>query len=132
MGHMLGYGLNTSSKGISFEAVRITGLNVANGQLCTVAEDCKSGLIASVTHTGTGVYTFQLSTPFPPKVVEIGASMSCAAANSAILTARYQDGSYNATTGQFIINITSSAPAAIDGGATNELHVGMAFNRYTR
>jgi hypothetical protein len=132
MGHIFGYGMNTASKGITFDCVRVTGLNVANGSLCTIAEDAKAGLVSSVTHTGTGVYTFQLSQPFPPKVVGIQAELSCAAANSAILQARYQDGSYNATTGQFIINVTSSAPAAADGGASNELHVSMAFNRYTR
>lgn len=132
MAHAYNNGLHTSSKGFTVDAVRVTGLNVANGQLCTIAEDCKSGLVASVTHTGTGVYTFQLSIPYPPKYVQIAPSLSATAANSAILTARYQSGSYNATTGQFIINITNATPAAADGGASDELMVDMNFNRYTR
>lgn len=132
MGHAYNNGLHTTSKGITYDSVRVTGLTVANGQLCTIAEDAKSGLIASVTHTGTGVYTFQLSVPFPPKVVEIRPVLSAAAANSAILVARYQDASYNATTGQFIINVTNATPAAADPAATNELMVHMAFNRYSR
>lgn len=132
MGHAYNNGLHTSSKGLTIDAVRVTGLNVAVGQLCTIAEDCKSGLIASVTHTATGVYTFQLSVPFPPKYVDIRPSISAAAVNSAILTARYQSASYNATTGQFIINVTNATPAAADGAATDELMVEMHFNRYTR
>ena len=132
MGHSYNNGLHTSSKGITVDAVRVTALTVANGQLCTIAEDCKSGLVASVTHTGAGIYTFQLSAPYPPKVVNINPKLSAAAANSAILTARYQNASYNATTGQFIINVTNATPAAADPGASDELHVEMNFNRYTR
>src|SRR5689334_22952861 len=132
MGHAYNNGLHTTSKGITVDAIRVTGLNVANGQLCTIAEDCKSGLIASVTHTATGVYTFQLSVPYPPKVVGIKPDLSAASVTSAILTARYQNASYNATTGQFIINISNATPVAADGGAADELHVAMHFNRYTR
>lgn len=131
MGHQWAYGSNTSSKGITFDAVRITGLNVANGQLCTVAEDAKSGLIASVTHTAAGIYTFQLSIPYPPKVVNIQPSLSATAATSTALTARYQSNSYNATTGQFIIHFNVGG-VATDGAAADELHVDMAWNRYTR
>lgn len=132
MGHMLNNGFNTSSKGLTIEAVRVTGLNVANGQLCTIAEDCKAGFIGSVTHTALGIYTFQCTIPFPPKVVNIDPKLSAALTTSALLTARYQSGSYNPTTGQFVILVTNSAAAAADGGATDELHVDMKFNRYTR
>lgn len=132
MGHMENYGLNTSSKGLLVEGVRVTGLTVTVGQLCTVAEDCKSGLIASVTHTATGVYTFQLSTPFPPKVVNIQPNLSASGPTAAVLTSRYQNASYNATTGQFIVNISNATPVAADGGAADELHVDLKFNRYTR
>ena len=132
MGHMVGQGFGTSMKGAELEAVRITGMNVANGQLCTIAEDCKSGLVASVTHTSAGVYTFQLSIPFPPKVVTVNPKVSAALATSAYVHARYQSGSYNATTGQFVVLTSDATPAAVAGGATDELHVDIAFNRYTR
>lgn len=132
MAHAYNNGLHTSSKGLTVDALRVTGLNVANGQLCTIAEDCKSGLIASVTHTATGVYTFQMSLPYPPKLVVNNPTLSAASATAALLVARYQSVSYNATTGQFIINITNSSVAAADGGATDELHVSLNFNRYTR
>jgi len=131
MGHSYNNGLHTSSKGITVDGIRVTGLNVANGQLCTIAEDCKSGLISSVTHTAAGVYTFQLSLPFPPKIVTVRPQLSATAATSAPLVARYQTASYNATTGQFIINV-NNAGAAADGSGTDELHVDMKFNRYTR
>lgn len=132
MAHAYNNGLHTSSKGFTVDAVRVTGLNVANGQLCTIAEDCKSGLVASVTHTGTGVYTFQLSIPYPPKVVSIQPQLSTTGPTGALLNARYQSASYNATTGQFVVNVSNATPAAADGGATDELHVVMNFNRYTR
>jgi len=133
MGHSYNNGLHTSSKGMTEDAIRLTGLNVATptGTL-TIAEDCKSGLVQSVTHTATGTYVFQLTAPYPPKVVNIQAELSATAANSAILQARYSTGSYNATTGQFTIFVSNATPAAADGSATDELHVNMKFNRYTR
>ena|SRR5690349_5057084 len=131
MGHSYNNGLHTSSKAITYDAVRITGLNVANGQLCTIAEDCRAGLIASVTHTAAGVYTFQLTQPFPPKIVTCQPALSSALPTSAEVGARYRNASYNATTGQFIVQ-TSVGGVATDGGASDELHVNLALNRYTR
>lgn len=131
MGHSYNNGLHTSSKGFTVDALRVTGLNVANGQLCTIAEDCKSGLIATVTHTALGVYTFQLTQPYPPKRVAIQPSLSATAATSTVLSARYQTASYNATTGQFIVTL-SAAGVATDGSGTDELDVTIHFNRYTR
>ena len=131
MGHSYNNGLHTASKGITVDAVRVTGLNVTVGQLCTIAEDAKAGLIASVTHTATGIYTFQLSLPFPPKVVLIHPYLSAVAGTSALNVARYINASYNATTGQFIVH-TSVAGTLTDGGAADELHVALHFNRYTR
>ena len=132
MGHAYNNGLHTSSKGFTIDALRVTGLNVANGQLCTIAEDCKSGLVASVTHTNTGIYTFQLSLPYPAKIVVCKPTLSCSGPTQAFLFARYQQASYNSTTGQFIVNVSSTpaTPAAADGGAADELHVELHFNRY--
>jgi len=129
MGHSYNNGLHTTSKAITYDRIRVTGLNTTP---CTIAEDCKSGLISAVTKGSTGVYTFQLTLPYPPKVVEISAHISSAAATSTLLFARYQNASYNATTGQFIVNVCNATPTATDGGASDELHVSMAFNRYTR
>lgn len=131
MGHMHQHGMNTSSRGMFVDSVCVTGLNVANGQLCTIAEDGKSGFVASVTHTATGVYTFQLTVPYPPRRIIIQPSMSATAATSVNLSPRYQTNSYNATTGQFIINV-NNAGAAADGGATDELHVDFRLVHYNR
>jgi hypothetical protein len=133
--HAYSNGLHTSSKGITIEGVRVTGLNVAAGPtaLCTIAEDCKAGLVSSVTHTAAGTYVFQLSIPYPPKVVNITAHLTAAAVNSPIHTARYLENSYNPSTGQFTIYTTDATPAAVNPAtATVEMHVEMKFNRYTR
>lgn len=199
MGHSYNNGLHTASKGITVDALRVTGLatattiavgsngaalpqatiNVASttgfptsgtiyvttgagvqtvtytgvtattftgcsggtgtmstggfvGPNCTIAEDCKAGLVSLVKHTATGTYVFQLTAPFPPKVVAISPDISAANATAALLRARYVNGSYNATTGQFTVVVSSAVPAAADGGASDELHVRMHFNRYTR
>lgn len=133
MGHSYNNGLHTTSKGITYDAVRITALTTGLGTACTIAEQAKSGLIVSVVHTATGVYTVTLSLPFLPKVVNIRADMSAAGPTAVVLAARYQNGSYNATTGTFIINTTNTngAPIATDPGAADEMHIHMAFNRYT-
>lgn len=129
MGHSYNNGLHTSSKGITIDAVRVTGLNLAT---CVIAEDCKSGLVSGVTKGTTGVYTFQLTLPYPPKMVVIDPRLTSTNGATAILTPRYREGSYNPTTGQFIIDVSNATPAAADASATAEMHVTMMFNRYTR
>lgn len=136
MGYSYNNGLHTSSKGITIDALRVTDLDVADGAACTIAEDAKSGLVDSVTHTGTGVYTFQLSKPYPPKLVICQPQLSQVTNTTDLLFASYDSGSYNATTGTFVVNVSndddSGAPAAANGSATDELHVLLMFNRYTR
>ena len=133
MGHSYNNGLHTTSKGITYDAVRVTGLNTTP---CTIAEDCKSGLISGVTRGVTGEYVFQLTAPFPPKIVACIPHISGTSTTTDLLHARYKDASYNATTGQFTILVSddddSGAPIAANGAAANELMVLMAFNRYTR
>lgn len=124
-------GLNTSMKGAELEAVRVTGLTVANGSACTISDQGNSGFVGQVIHTGTGVYTFTLTVPFPARIITISPELSAAAANSAILTARYQNNSYNSTTGTFIVNVTNNTPAAADPGANDELHVYFVVERYS-
>jgi hypothetical protein len=127
MGNSLNHGLTTSAKGMSIQSVRITGLNVASP---TVAEDCRSGIISSISKTGTGVYQIQLATPWAPRLIACLCDLSTANGAGALLRARYRQASYNSTTGQFIIDISSAVPAAADGGAADELHLIMTFRRY--
>lgn len=133
MGHSYNNGLHTTSKGITVDALRVTGLDTSP---CTIAEDCKSGLVSGVTKGETGTYTFQLTKPYPPKLVLCHPDISCAAVTTDILTARYKDNSYDSTAGTFVVFVSndddSGAPVAADGASTNELHVFLMFNRYTR
>lgn len=137
MGHSYNNGLHTSSKGITFDAVRVGGLDIAPAAdaECTIEEDCKSGLIASVLHTATGIYTFQLSRPYPPKLVVCLPQIDAADGTQDLFTAKYDTGSYDATAGTFIVNVSNDddagAPVLAAGTATDNLHVVLAFNRYT-
>lgn len=132
MGHSYNNGLHTSSKGITYDAVRITGLNTTP---CTIAEDCKSGLVASVTKAVTGTVVLQLSQPYPPKIVICLPNVSNADGTTDLLFAKYKTGGYDATAGTVTIFLEndddSGAPVLADGSASDELHVLMAFNRYT-
>lgn len=133
MGHSYNNGLHTTSKGITIDAIRVMGLNTTP---CTIVEDCKSGLISGVTKPSTGTYVFQLTAPYPPKLVICQPTVSGASPTADIIHPQYKDASYNATTGQFTIELMNdddvTVPVAVDGLVTTELHVLMMFNRYTR
>lgn len=132
MGHMYNNGLHTTSKGITIDAVRITGLNVATQ---TIAEDCKSGLVSGCTKSSTGVYVLQLSAPYPPKIVICQPTISNADGITDLRFPTYDTAGYDATLGRITIRISDDddvgAPILADGSATDELHVLMMFNRYT-
>ena len=133
MGHSYNNGLHTSSKGITVDAVRIVGLN---GTTPTVEEDCKSGLVASVSKAVTGTVILQLSVPYPPKNVIAIASMSNLNGTTDLVHAQVKQDGYDATTGRLTIYLMndddSGAPVLVDGPtATAELHVLMMYNRYT-
>jgi hypothetical protein len=131
MGHAYNNGLHTTSKGVTYDVARITGLT--NGGTLAVAEDCKSGLIQSVTRSSQGVYVVQLSVPYPAKIVVCHPMVSATVATSAYRHARYSKASYSNTTGQFTIFISDATPAAQDLlAADDELHLVLGFNRYTR
>ncbi len=128
--HAYNFGVRTSAKGVILEGVRLTGLTVGTGSAVTIAEDCRSNLFASVVHTATGVYTFNLNVPFPPKLMVCSPELS-AAAGAAIISARYQNASYNATTGVLIVNTSNTSGTATDPGANDEMHVIFLFRLYT-
>lgn len=132
MGHSYNNGLHTASKGITFDAVRITGLD---GSTQTIAEDCKAGLISGCTKGSTGVYTLQLSRPYPPKIVICIPAISNADGTTDLRFPSYDTAGYDATNGTVTIRVSndddSGAPVLADGSSTDELHVLLAFNRYT-
>jgi len=134
MGHSYNNGLHTTSKGITIDALRITGL-AADTQ--TIAEDCKSGLVSGCTSAvGTpGIYVLQLTQPYPPKIVICQPQLSNANGTTDLLFASYKTAGYDATLGTVTIFVSNDddagAPVLADGGATDELHVLLMFNRYT-
>lgn len=132
MGHSYNNGLHTTSKGITIDAVRITGLD---GDTQTIAEDCKSGLVSGCTKGSTGIYVIQLSKPYPPKIVICQPTMSNADGTTDLRFPTYGTAGYSASAGTITIRVSndddSGAPVLADGSATDELHVLMMFNRYT-
>jgi hypothetical protein len=131
MGHSYNHGLVTSMKGAAFEAIRITGMNTSP---CTISEQCASGFVSSAT-IAAGVVTLQFAAPYPPKMVVCIPGYSSDDAVTDIITARVDSGSYNATTGQLVINLSNDddagAPIAASPAAADELHLFMVFKRYT-
>lgn len=132
MGHSYNNGLHTTSKGITVDACRIVELDSATPE---VAEDCKSGLIASVSRAVEGTYVLQLSQPYPPKLVICIPKCSNADGTTDILHAEVKEDGYDATNGTLTIftmnDDDSDAPVLLSGADGQELHVFMMFNRYT-
>lgn len=134
--HSYNHGLVTSSKGMAIEFVKVTGLDVAPGAAaeCTV-DDGNSNLVESVIHSATGVYDFQLNLPYPPSVVAVIPAISSTSAVTDLIHPRYDNGSYNATTGTFSVHLVNDDDVgpgvAVAGGANDELMLILVFGRYT-
>jgi hypothetical protein len=132
MGYSYNHGLVTPMKGPAIVSAKVTGLD---GATQTIADQCRAGFYTAVTKGATGVYTFQLSLPYPPALVACHPSISNADGITDIRIPAYKTGSYNATTGQFIVLVMNDddvgAPVLADGSATDELHVTCVFRRYT-
>lgn len=132
MGHTLNFGLTTNMKGATIDAFRIT---IGASGAPTLAEDCGSGLVSSVTRLSAGRYSFQMAKPYPPKLVNVQAELSGLSATDPVLVARYESATYNATTGVFIVQVvntpTSTTAAAADPVNGCDLHVTLITRRYT-
>lgn len=133
MGHSYNHGLVTSSKGLAIEFVKITGLNVAVGQNCTV-DDGDSGLVQKCVHTATGIYTLTLTKPYPPKVLAVMPSISSTSATTDLIHPRWTDSNYSSTAGTLEVHLINdddvTAGVAVDGAAANVLNLVLVFNRY--
>jgi len=130
MGHSYNHGLVTSSKGLAVEFIKVTGLNTTP---CTV-DDGDSGLVLSCTHGATGIYTFTLTKPYPPKLHLVIPVISSTSATTDLIHARWTDSNYSATAGTFEIHLIndddSGAGVAVDGSSANVLNLILVFNRY--
>lgn len=131
MGHSYNYGLVTSAKGMTSEAIRFVCTSASTGFL-TLDEDCGAGLVSGITRTAQGIYTVQLALPYPPKVVTVVPTLAVAAETTTTLQCRYKTNSYSATAGTFVFFISTAAgTAAADPATGDRVHIDMKFRRYT-
>ena len=132
MGHTMNFGLTTNMKGATLDAIRVS---IGASGAPTIAEDCGAGLISSVTLGTAGRYTFQMAKPYPPKLVVCSPELSGLSATDPVLVARYEAGTYNATTGQFVVQVvntpTSTTAAAANPANGTDIHVLLVTRRYT-
>lgn len=130
MGHAYNYGLVTSMKGATWEAIRLVCTD-GSGTL-VIAEDCGAGLFSGITRNAQGDYTLQMSVPYPPKLVMTQPELSTATKTSAGLWARYKTAGYSATAGtlQFFVS-NSAGTSAADPNNGDEIHMVFNFRRYT-
>lgn len=130
MGHAYNYGLVTSMKGATWEAIRLVCTD-GSGTL-VIAEDCGAGLFSGVTRNAQGDYTLQMSVPYPPKIVVGSPEAACATKTTAALTVRMKVAGYSATAGtlQFFVS-NSAGTSAADPANGDEIHILLNFRRYT-
>lgn len=132
MGHSENQGLVTPMKGAILAAVRVVDLTEDD---CTVAEDLGAGLVESVSNDSTGIYTVQLAVPYPPVLCVCLPKLSNPDGTTDLRDATYQEDSYDADAGTFVIQISndddSGAPVLADPDTNAELHLWMVFGRYT-
>jgi len=130
MGHAPKQNLASDLMGCVIDAVRVTfGASGAP----TLVDNGKMGLFdatAPVVKAATGRYTFQLSPNYYAKVVAVLPSLSAATTTGAVQLARYLEASYNATTGQFEIDVTAAA-ALVDPTSGSGLDLVVVFQRYS-
>lgn len=126
--HSYNYGLKTSGKGEIFES-----FSVAIGAAGAVGTITQAGanLVQKVELSSTATYTVTLNAPLPPTLVACNPRVSCAAANSATVLARYKSGSYDATAGTFVIFCTDSAGTTPTAPASGDsISVFLTFEQY--
>lgn len=135
MGYSYNHGMVTPMKGCAFLALQLTDLDVAGGEDVTIAEDGNAGMVASVEHDATGIYIFQMAAPYPPTLIACFPVISNADGATDLRFATYESGSYDAATGQFIVNVSddddTTAPVLADPAATDEMHVLLVFGLLT-
>jgi hypothetical protein len=97
----------------------------------TLVDAGKSNLLASVTRVSAGLYTFQLNPQYYKSLVAVLPALSCVSGAGAIFYARYVEGSYNSSTGQFQVVTSNTTPAAADATQNTALDLLIAFQRYS-
>ena len=130
MGHAYNFGIVTSAKGITYEAIRLRWINAQTAW--TVDEDCGAGLIASVTTQATGDFLLNLAKPYPAKIVYFSPEMAAATNTAAAIVARGKNASYSLTNGTYEFFTSNSAgTGAVNPNDQDECHIVLGFRRYT-
>ena len=123
--HVSNKGIKTANCGLYRDVGHV---NIgASGAVGTIYQ-AGANFITSVTKTATGVYTFQLNQLYPVRQIYLTASIATPAVTDGLATARYRAGSYSATAGTFVIQVsiptdgTHSTQIAGDPATDSELH----------
>lgn len=104
----------------------IFGISVQIGAAGAVGaiEQCDAGFIDSVVLVSPGLYRFKINGNHRPhKEVVILARVAPQTAATNNRQAYYDNGTYNATTGEFDIGVTDATPAAANPASGDALHV---------
>ena len=116
----------TSNKKVARQVFKFT--IGAAGAVGTISQ-AKAGLVASVAHTATGVYTVTLTKPHrPSKLLRCSPEYYPPAAGSAVLVARHRAGSFSASAGTFIIDVTAVPVTATDPASGGEISVELVYS----
>jgi hypothetical protein len=96
----------------------------AAGAVGTVSQ-AKANLVESITRNSAGVYTVQLTRPYPYGVLACIPQVNRAAPGDTNVTANYDAASYSNTAGTLVIHCTNTTgvAAATDPPTNSELHV---------
>jgi hypothetical protein len=128
--HKYNHGLVTSGLALTIEAFNATAAGAA-GQ--TPIDDGNSNLIASVTRGVTGTFTVQLNLPYPPSLIACIPDISSSNGAAVVNHASYKTGSYNSTTGQFVLLVQNTNTQAADNPSPGDLiQCVLVFQRYSR
>lgn len=129
MGHSMNNGLLTHMRGAVVDAVCVS---IGAVGAPTLVDNGKSGLL-TVARTSAGLYTFTIAQPVPARLIVCLPSLTAINGTTAVNTARYVEGSYNATAGTFQVVVTDdeATPIAADPVNGTSLCLVLFFQRLT-
>ena len=133
MGYSYNFGLLTPTKGAAVSAVRVA---IGGSGAVGAITQAKAGFIESVTRVSAGLYRFKLASnqSRPVRELVIIPSVASQTAAGSNRKAYFDNGTYNATTGEFdvqVTDLTAASPVASDPVSGDSLHVLIFVERYS-
>lgn len=129
--------MTTYNKSIDtpLKGVMMSGVNVAIGATGAVGaiEQLGTNFIKTVVRVSAGLYRFTINQPIPPKRLTIMPTVASQTAAGSNRKAYYVNGTYNATTGVFDVQVTdlvAASPVAADPVSGDSLDVVIWAGRY--